>query len=290
MEMSDIKKMEKQIQLPILRSSYENLTKSERRIADYILSNAKTCIGQTVSEIADSADSSEITVSRFCKKLGFNGLQSLKIALAGEIFSPDETLYQDITIDDTYETIAGKIFQNISDGLQDTLKLLNFKDVGKAIKILSGAKRIAAYGFGNSATVCRDIETRFIRFGIPVQAYSDSHQQFTSASLLTKKDAAIAISHTGESTDLLETVKLARTSGAKVVAITSYAHSSLTKLADVSLNGMGREVHYRSEAVASRLVHMAIIDLLYTGIAIKHRDSYMENIKKMRKAIARKRE
>lgn len=67
------------------------------------------------------------------------------------------------------EVVAGKLFQNITDGLQDTLKLLNFDDVHKAVLLLRAAKRIAAYGFGNSATVCRDIETRFLRFGIPVQ-------------------------------------------------------------------------------------------------------------------------
>ncbi|MDQ0204276.1 MurR/RpiR family transcriptional regulator [Pectinatus haikarae] len=282
-------KKENQIQLPILRSSYDNLTKSERRIADYILANAKNFIEQTVSDIAANTGSSEITVSRFCKKLGFSGLQGLKIALAREIFSPDETVYQDISVDDNYDILAGKIFKNISDGLQDTLKLLNFKDVESAVELLSKARRIVTYGFGNSATVCRDIETRFIRFGIPVQAYCDSHQQFTSASLLNENDAVIAVSHTGESIELLESVKIARKSKAKIVAVTSYARSSLAKLADISLNGMGREVHYRSEAVASRLIHMAIIDLLYTGIAIKNHDSYMKNIGKMRKVIAQKR-
>ena len=99
----------------------------------------------------------------------------------------------------------------------------------------------------------------------------------------------IAVSHTGESIELLESIKIAQNSKAKIIAITSYARSSLTKLANIALNGMGREVHYRSEAVASRLIHMAIIDLLYTGMAIKNHDSYMKNISKMREVIARKR-
>ncbi len=276
-------------QLPILRSSYNNLTKSEQHIADYLLANTKDFIDQTVSEIANNTHSSEITVSRFCKKLGFNGLQALKISLAREIFSPDETIYRDINIDDTYDIIAGKIFQNISDGLQDTLKLLNFNDVKHAVTLLSSAKRIVAYGFGNSATICRDIETRFIRFGIPVQAYSDSHQQFTSASLLSKDDVVIAVSHTGASIELLESVRIAKQSTAQVIAITSYNHSPLSKLADITLTGMGREVRYRSEAMASRLVHIAIVDILYTGIAMKNHASYVDNIKKMRRVIAKKR-
>ena len=85
-------KKEQLFQLPILRSSYQDMTKSERRIADYIMENERNIMEQTISDIAVQTRSSEITVSRFCKKLGFSGLQSLKIALAGEIYTPTESL------------------------------------------------------------------------------------------------------------------------------------------------------------------------------------------------------
>ena len=275
--------------LPILRSSYEHLTKSERRIAAYITENSRDIMEQTISEIAANTKSSEITVSRFCKKLGFSGLQSLKISLAGEMFASEENIYQEIQPEDTPKEVAQKLFQNITDGLQDTLQLLDFNAVAEAVSILRQAGRIAVYGFGNSATVCRDIEARFLRFSRPVQAYSDSHQQVTSAALLTPQDAVIAVSHTGSSIELLQSVEIAKKSGAKLIAITSYAHSPLAKAADVVLYGMGREVRYRSEAVASRFVHMAIADLLYTELARADHDTYMENMQKMRIVIAEKR-
>ena len=277
------------VQLPILRSSYQDLTKSERRIADYIIENEKNIMEQTISDIAANTGSAEITVSRFCKKLGFSGLQSLKIALAGELFTPDESIYQDIHRTDSYESLAGKIFQNINDGLQDTLKLLDFKTIEKAVAVLCKARSVAVYGFGNSATVCRDIETRFMRFGMLIHAYEDSHMQVTSASLLTAADAVIAVSHTGATIELLQSVDIAKENNVPVIAITSYVHSPLAKRADFVLHGMGREVRYRSEAVASRLVHMAIVDLLYTGISLNDTEKYINHMKKMRQAIAKRR-
>ena len=280
---------EQSIQLPTLRSAYENLTRAERRIADYITVNARNIMEKTIAEIAAETESSEITVSRFCKKLGFSGLQSLKIALAAEIYTSEESMYGDIGKADAMPTVAGKLFQNITDGLQDTLKLLDFKQVEAAVQALLGARRVAVYGFGNSATVCRDIETRFLRFGLPVQAYSDSHQQVTSASLLTAEDVVIAVSHTGATIELLKSVEVAKANGARIIAITSYACSSLAKEADITLHGMGREAHCRSEAVASRLVHMAIADLLYTGMAMAEPEVYTSNMHKMREVIARKR-
>lgn len=273
--------------LPTLRSAYPGLTKSEKAIALYISEHRDSIMEQSISTIAGATSSAEITVSRFCKKLGFQGLQSLKVALAAEVHSP-AVAYQSIRPEDSARDIAGKMFRNIMDGLQDTLKILDFQAVEKAAKTMLAARRIAIYGFGNSATVCRDMETRFLRFGMVVQAYADSHMQVTSASLLSHRDLAIAISHTGASRDLLETVHVAQSRGAKILAITSYAQSPLAKTADIALIGMGREIHYQSEAVASRLVHMAIADLLYMAIAMHMPDKYWENIRRMRKAIGEK--
>lgn len=97
----------------------------------------------------------------------------------------------------------------------------------------------------------------------------------------------IAVSHTGATLELLQSVEIAGKNGARIVAITSYANSPLSKLADITLNGMGREVHYRSEAVASRVIHIAILDLIYTEMAMLGHDTYMVNIQKMRQAIAK---
>lgn len=275
--------------LPILRSCYQDLTKSERRIADYIMQNSREAIHQTISELAACTESSEVTVSRFCKKLGYSGLQSLKIALASDIFTPLESVYQEIQVDDSYEDIAGKLFTSINDGLQDTLKLLDFDALHKAVDLLDRAKRIDAYGFGTSATLCHDIENRFIRFGKPVQAFSDIHMQITSAALLTPLDAIIAVSHTGATIDILQSVNVAKKNNVPVIAITSYLRSPLAKAADIVLHGMGREVAYRSESMASRLVHMAIVDLLYTGLSVKNPNQYIENMKRMRLSIAERR-
>ncbi len=276
--------------LPILRSVYQDLTKSEQRIASYIMENAARIMEQTIPELAGNTKSSEITISRFCKKLGFSGLQALKIALAAELSNAGEMEFREIGDKDTEEQVAAKVFQNIMDGLQDTLKILDFQQVAKAVQVLQKARRVAVYGYGNSATVCQDIETRFMRFGMVIQAYADMSQQLTSASLLTKEDVVIAVSHTGATIKLLEAVRVAKRAGAAVIVITSYAQSNLAKLGDVVLTGMGREVHYSSESVASRLIHMAITDVLYTAMARSNPESYHDNIAKMRSVIADTRE
>lgn len=274
--------------LPIFRNAYPNLTKSERQIADYISENIDTLMKQTIADIAHATNSSDITVSRFCKKLGFSGLQSLKVSLAADVYYVGNTNCNDISKSDSNRDIANKIFQSITDGLNDTLRILDFEAVEKAVDTLLKARQILVCGFGNSATVCQDFETRFLRFGMRVHSYDDSHQQVTAAAFLTSEDVVFAISHTGATIELLETVKLAKENGASIIALTSHAHSPLAMISDIVLNGMGREVNYRSEATASRMIHMAIIDVLYTAVAMKIPEIYKDNLKKMRAAIAKK--
>ena len=272
--------------LPLLRSSYNGLTKSEQKLADYILKNPSDVMHMTMSELADAASSADATVFRFCQKLGFSGFQGLKQALAGDLFSPAESLSQEVGPEDTPQEITRKVFQDMIDALQTTGKMLDYRALEQAMDIISRANRVDAYGYGGSGVVAQDIAHRFMRFGMDVHAYSDPHLQIASASLLKPEDVVIAISHTGASIDLLKVLEMARSRGSKIILITSYLKSPATKLADVVLTGMARETNYRSEAMASRLVHLAILDCLYTGVMLRRMDDYIDNMKQVRKAIA----
>ena len=272
--------------LPLLRSSYNGLTKSEQKLADYILKNPSDVMHMTMSELADAASSADATVFRFCHKLGFSGFQGLKQALAGDLFSPAEALSQEVGPEDTPQEITRKVFQDMIDALQTTGKMLDYRALEQAMDIISRANRVDAYGYGGSGVVAQDIAHRFMRFGMDVHAYSDPHLQIASASLLKPEDVVIAISHTGASIDLLKVLEMARSRGSKIILITSYLKSPATKLADVVLTGMARETNYRSEAMASRLVHLAILDCLYTGVMLRRMDDYIDNMKQVRKAIA----
>lgn len=275
--------------LPVLRSMYKDLTKAEQKIADYVLTNPAEVVHMTISEVAEASRSAEATIFRLCRKLGFPGFQGLKIALAGDIFTPMESLAREVDVDDSTELFSAKIFNNINEGLQDTLKLLDYHELDKAIEALTCANRLDAYGSGGSAIIAADIEHRFLRFGIPVRFYADSHMQITSAALLRPGDVVIAVSHTGSSTEILQAVNIAKKSGATVIAITSYIKSPLSQQCDIALFGMAREVNYRSDAMASRLIHLAIVDLLYTGVMLKHPDLLIDNMKKVRVAISTRR-
>jgi len=274
--------------LPRIRSGFNDLTKTEQKTATYILENPSEVIHMTITELAEAAKNAEATVFRLCKKLGFSGYQELKIALAGDLYTPLESVYKEVDPDDSIRTMVSKIFLGINEGLQDTLKIIDEEAVEKAIQAITKARRIDVYGSGGSAVIAFDIEHRFMRFGISVRSYSDPHLQIASATLLEPGDLVIAVSHTGANRDVLDAVKMAKSNHVTTIAITSYMRSPLSQAADIALHGMGREITYRSEAMASRLIHLAIVDVLYIGSLLRQQDKIIENMSKVRKAIAKR--
>lgn len=273
--------------LPLLRSNFEDLTRAEQKIANYILENAANVMHMTIAELAENTTSAEATIFRFCHKLGFAGFQGLKLALAGDLYSPMESFSRDIDPADSPQVITQKIFHNISEALQDTLKIMNYAELEKAITALARARKLDAYGFGGSGVIAADVYHRFMRFGLQVNAFSDPHLQAASAALLTKDDVVIAISHTGASIEMLAALEIAKNNKATIIAITSYEKSPITKYADICLIGIAKEIRYRSEATASRFMHLAILDVLYTGLMLRKMDNYIDNMAKIRQAISK---
>lgn len=275
--------------LPRIRSVFSSLTKAEQKVAAYMLDNPAAVVHLSITELAEGAGSAEATIFRLCQKIGFKGYQAFKIALAGDLYTPMETVYEEVDSADSIALIAGKVFHSINEGLQDTLKLLNPQAVEEAVAALARAKRIDAYGSGGSAIIAADIEHRFMRFGVCVRAYGDSHMQIASAALLSPGDVVVAVSHTGSNRELLDSVATAKKSGTTVIALTSYMKSPLSELADISLVASARETKYRSEAMASRLAHLAIVDVLYIGVMLQNKERLVANMQKVREAIALRR-
>ena len=275
--------------LPRLRSLYEVLTKAEQKVADYILEEPSKVVHLSITELAEVSGSAEATVFRLCQKVGFKGYQHFKIALAQDLYSPVESIYREFHPEDSIGLLTQKVFANISEGLQDTMKIIDNSAIEKAIALLNRAKRIDVYGSGGSAVIASDIEHRFMRFALPVRAYADPHMQIISAALLRPGDVVLAISHSGSNKELLESVAVARKSGADIIAITSHMKSPLSELADVSLYGVAREAEIGYEAMVARIIHLAIIDILYVGMMLRRQEQSVENIQKVREAIALRR-
>ena len=274
-----------------LRTMYPQLSVKEQHIADYILEHPEEIIHQSITSLADRCGCAEATIFRLCRRLRFQGYQAFKIALASEIVSPQQHIYQEVLPEDNAASLAEKIFMADIETLQDTLQITkeNHETLGMVIATLAAAKRIEFYGTGGSAAIAQDAYHKFIRTGIPVAWQADAHYQLMSAALLQEGDVVIAFSHSGSNKDILEAIKVAKHSGATVIAVTGYGRSPLVKQADYALFTASRETAFRTEALSSRLAQLTLIDVLYVAVSFRRQDQTVANISKIRQAISLKR-
>lgn len=281
--------MKKQNYISLIRASLPSLSEKEKGIASYILDHPDKIIHLSINELAEEVACAEATIFRLCKRLGFKGYQALKIALAKEVVNPIQDLHEAIQESDDFPTIAQKVFQTNIEALKDTMDILDGAAINKAISILAQAKRIDVFGVGGSASVTMDAYHKFTKTGIPTFYHNDSHMQAIQASIRQPGDVVLGISHSGVNKDILQNLKTAKESGAKIITITHYGKTAISQIADVALFTASRETIFRTEALASRLAQLCIIDALYVGMAMVRFEETKRNREKIRDVISFKR-
>ncbi|CAM3874187.1 MurR/RpiR family transcriptional regulator [Alkalicoccus chagannorensis] len=272
-----------------IRGIYNNLRDKERRIADYILEYPEEIVHSTISQVAEQLEVAEATVFRFCKRIGFKGYQAMKIALASELVTGVENIHESIKEGDNAKTIAEKVFQTNARTLEETVSVLDEGALEKAVHMLLHSRKVEFYGNGGSGMIASDAHHKFLRTGIPTMAYADSHMQVMSASQLTPADTVVLISHSGTNQDILQAADVAAEQGAGLIALTNLAKSPLSERADVTLYTVSAETDYRSEALASRLAQLSLIDTLYVNVSVARQEEMEQSLNKMRNAISLKR-
>lgn len=241
---------------------YPSLTKSEKKVADFVLEHGHELIGMTISALARRLGVGEATVERFCRKINLGGFQELKFYLTIEIDGNSE---------DAGEGRKG-IEQNLINNIKMTNSMVSQQTVDDVLEAIHDASEVFLYGIGTSGISALMGEARLFRYGKRVRAVTDSHVQMMQSSLCTASSVVVAISVSGETKDLIEAVDLAKRSGARIVAITSYANSSLSKLADYVLLGYGKTNMLEGGTFSSAVCQIFLLDIISTGYALRYSD------------------
>src|SRR5690606_6765680 len=246
---------------------------AQRRVAEYVLRNPEDVIHMSITQLSGASEASEATIVRLVQDIGFKGYNDFKISLSRSMSANDGALERDLDADATTSDIIQNVFGMTRTSLVETWEALEPAQVDAAIQLLSTAKRIEFVGVGGSAAVAHDAYHKFLRLGVPVNALVDPH------------DAVQVCATLGPGDVVLDAVKLAKESGAAVVAISRFGRSPLQRLADVTLHTLSSETAYRSEAIASRIAQLAIIDVLFVGAFLRNHPVTSRNLSRSRSAI-----
>jgi DNA-binding MurR/RpiR family transcriptional regulator len=258
-------------------------------VAKVVLDNPSSVARRSITEVADAAGTSETTVTRFCKAIGVGGYPELRIALAADTarteMRVDRDLGGEIAPDDDLATVVGKVTFADARAVEETAAQLEVDVLQRVADAIAAAGRVDVYGVGASAFVAADLQQKLHRIGRVSFAWNDTHIMLTSAAVLGPGDVAVGISHTGATTDTVETLRVARERGATTVALTNFPTSPITEVADLVLTTAARETTFRSGAMASRIAQLTVIDCLFIGVAQRHLEQSMRALDDTREAV-----
>lgn len=271
-----------------INAAMPKLRDSEKKILDFIEKIQEEIIHLSITEVAERSETSESSVVRLCKRLGYKGFQDLKIHLAKEVVAPHVQIQEAIERGDDVVTIKKKVFQSNIQALYDSIEVCSDEEIQKAVEAISNARLIEFYGTGGSGTVALDAQHKLLKLGIKSFAYTDSVLQAMSASVLTNQDVVIGISHTGSNTDVLAAMKLAKEVGATLICITNSSKSPITKISDIILQTASKETLFRTDAISSRIAQLTIIDVLVAAVANQKYDIYQANLQRTRNSTTEK--
>lgn len=268
-----------------IRTLLPSLNEQEQKVGQYVLEHPAEVIHLAVSDMAQRCGVSDATVFRFSKKVGTEGYQNFKIMLAQELASSTATPYATLGREDSLATAVQKVIAADMKALEDTLSVLDLAALEKAVDALLAARRVDIYGSGGAAVAALELQYKLMRVGVRAVVHTDTEMQVISATLLTSADAAIAISHSGESPDILHALDVAKEAGAKTIAITNHLASPIAKAVDINLSTSAQSALAHGYPLGARVAQVGLIDALHACLSLKRPDEAERNLQRIASAL-----
>jgi len=267
-----------------IRQRLNDLNRSERKVADVILADPAAATGMSIATLAQAASVSEPTVNRFCRSFEAKGYPDFKIKLAQSLAGGTPYVSQAVEPDDDAADYTQKIFGATIAALDEARRQADPKRIERVVDYLIQAKQIHFFGLGASGAVAQDAQHKFFRFNLPVTAYVDVLMQRMVASTCRTGDVVVIISWTGRTRELVDIARLARESGAVVLGITA-PDSPLARECSETLEVATHEDTDHFMPMTSRMIQLALIDVLATGVTLRRGEDFLDHLKKIKDSL-----
>lgn len=274
-----------------VRAAYNQFTKAEKKVADYILQDPKSVLFMSITDLAEACDVGDTSVFRFCKTMELKGYQEFKMMLslslrneAGE----NKEFTGNVSLDDTFSEVAQKVLSTNMNALTETYSLLDEDMFSRAIDSLHGAGRIYFFGVGASLLTALKAMNKFLRIEPKVYCVQDSHMQAMAASMMGPSDVAVLFSYSGATKDTIHVAETAKRAGAKIICVTRFVKSPLTSYADYTLLCGANEGPLQGGSTSAEISQLFLVDMMYTEYYRRYYDQCSKNNEKTSGAVIEK--
>lgn len=248
-----------------LISTKGSFSDTEQRIVDYLLAHLDEGPTMTSARLADKSKTSEATVSRLCRRLGFSNYRSFQFSLARDIAvrSGDQEVTREVSLDDMEQSLTNIAHAKRRE-IEATIRSLDHQVLRAVVERIARAGLIQFVAAGSSNAVAMDAAIKFGQLGLRCSDSRVIEASTAMALTLTADDVLLVISNSGKSQRLDRVVRAARKSDACVVLITGNPSSPLAREADYVLQTVNYEALLTTgDFTFSKISATLIIEILY---------------------------
>lgn len=274
-----------------ISSEYYSLTAAEKKTADFVLSHLQETQYMSITELSEASGVAEATVSRFCRRLGYRGYNAFKLAIANTTSQQAQwanPLSGEVTDGDTLESMAQKLCSANVSAITQTMDLIDPDAIRATVDLLEAAGKVLCMGQGGSMILASEAAHLFSTVSGKFLAVSDSHSQAVAASMLDKDDVILYFSYSGSTLDMMQTLKLARRRGAKIILITRFVKSPGAELAHLSLPYGATENPLQLGSVAVRIAQLYLLDVIFSELCQRNLELCRQRRTEIADALAEK--
>ncbi|MFK9091857.1 MurR/RpiR family transcriptional regulator [Bacillus salipaludis] len=244
----------------------DQLSQLEKQVLDYIIRQPQKLLSLKLDEAAKEMFVSTATISRTCKKLGFQGYQDFKLQLQLYIREDHQVKSHDLSANLSFHV------KRYEKDIQEVLNRINEEDLSKAASMLVQARHVEWFGVGHSYSVCWDASKKLLLLGKSSMARIDWDDLRSSAINLQKDDLAIFVSYSGETLHILEYAHIVKNQGTPILSIVGTPSNHLADLSDFVFYTPIEHYYYNDVDMCSRAPFQIFLDLLLLEYKMKHGD------------------
>ncbi|MCX8641729.1 MULTISPECIES: MurR/RpiR family transcriptional regulator [unclassified Gilliamella] len=257
-----------------LREVKKDLSAKELAVATFIQANTDALKNMSIQSLAKLNQVSTSTILRLCNKLGYSGFSDFKVDLISSLPRKLNTdvLQDDINLNDSLQDVNNKVQSMEKSSIDETHSMINLESLNKAIDLIIDSNKIIIFGASSSGLVGKELEYQLIKIKKDVSCHFDSHIQKSIANNLDGNDLIIIISHSGETPECIDLLKLAQKNNVRSIAITKMGQSQVSSLAEVILHTTSTEHVSRLIPIRSKISQISVINMLVTNLFIRKYD------------------
>lgn len=242
----------------------EDLNRIEKNILNYCLQNIEEVSSMTAAELAKVTFTSQSTISRMSKKLGFTGFQEFKFAI--KTYNNQEKTYRTPNQSINFEQLVKNMVAEISNSLNN----LSEPKLNEIVSLINSSDTVEFFGVGGSFPICMAAARKLSFLGKKSNARMDWDELATVASHLCSKDLTFIVSHSGETVGILSYASKLSKKEVPIIAIVGTKNSTLESLADYTLYAEMSAVYYEDIDLSSRISISSVLDVLLIQFAEKY--------------------